>query len=149
MTEELSKYIEPIKGLSPFVQGKYIKVSTQFDPDKLEDLMKFLRNYKIDFSIYDELYPSMSDPGAYISYSYTNMQNGSKWKMTLGNHGWSGGIYEIDENTILTQLNNLFLHNKLKEIQIEGVSLFQHYKMKSEFDSKEENERLITIHSVK
>tara|TARA_Y100001978_G_C23645455_1_gene410520 strand:- start:691 stop:1140 length:450 start_codon:yes stop_codon:yes gene_type:complete len=147
MTKDLSDYIEPIKGLSPFVKGTYIKVSSQFDIDKLQGLIRFLSKKNIDFAIYDEFYPSMSDPGAYISYSNLEKENTTKWKMTLGNHGWSGGIYEIDESTVLAQLKNLIKHNKLKEIKIVGVPFFRNYNLKDELASKKENELILTLHS--
>ena len=60
----------------------------------------------LEFTFYDPLYPSPSDPGAYLSYR----PNNGTWKMTLGNHGWSGGIYEIEPSTICRQLKNL--HDK-------------------------------------
>lgn len=147
MTEELKEYIEAKKGLSSFVQGKYIKVTNQFEIGALGELISLLGQHKIEFAIYDELYPSMSDLGAYITYSKTGTNNGTKWRMTLGNHGWSGGIYEIDENTIIAQLKNLIINKKMDEIQVEGVSFFGHYEVKTETENRRKNAEIIALHS--
>ncbi len=57
------------------------------------ELLEFLKSHKLSIEFFDCLYPSPSDPGAYFSYS--SLKN--SWEITLGNHGWSGGIYKIDE----------------------------------------------------
>src|ERR1035437_9012508 len=76
----------------------------------LESMMKD----GIRFSFYDATYPSPSDPGAYFSYSPTN----GVWRMTLGNHGWSGGIYEVEAMVISSQLWSLYSRGALEPLQL-------------------------------
>jgi len=77
---------------------------------KLDDLFEILEKHKFKFDLFDLQYPQISDEGAYFSYTFDKV-----WKMTLGNHGWSGGIYTIDKNVIINQLTNLImLENRIK-----------------------------------
>lgn len=71
------------------------------------ELLVILRNNKIAFAIYDSLYPSSGDPGAYLDYSQEKNEKANSWSMTLGNHGWTGGIYTIDEYIMARQILNL------------------------------------------
>jgi hypothetical protein len=62
-----------------------------------KDIAGILRKFKETgdkFEIYDAYYPSPSDPGAYICYASYDDSSDS-FSMTLGNHGWTGGIYII------------------------------------------------------
>jgi len=96
----------------------------------------------LEFGLYDALYPSLSDPGAYLSYRPSN----GTWKMTLGNHGWSGGIYDIEPSTICSQLKNLHDKGLLKGLGLDGVCFFSHYALESQEKSRAMNERLRQIH---
>ena len=66
--------------------------------------------------------------------------------MTFGNHGWSGGIYEIDDMTICRQLMDLVTLGLLQSIEIDGVVFFSHYQLKSAEQSTAMNEKLLAIH---
>jgi hypothetical protein len=71
---------------------------------------------------------------------------GDKWQMTLGNHGWSGGIYLIEESTLIKQLMNLIRNNAL-EINVDGVCFFSHYTVKPESKSLEMEKEILKIHT--
>ena len=98
-----------------------------------------------EFALYDESYPSPSDPGAYFSYSPNSAQG--VWRMTLGNHGWSGGIYEIEERTICCQLKNLISKRRIDSIQIDKVCFFSHYQLEGSSSSSKMNTTLMAIHA--
>jgi hypothetical protein len=58
--------------------------------------MDVLLKQEVEFAFFDATYAPSSDSGAYFSYSPSN----SVWRMTFGNHGWSGGIYEIETTAV-------------------------------------------------
>lgn len=108
---------------------------------KLDDLFEIFENYKFKFDFFDRKYPQIFDEGAYFSYSYDKV-----WKMTLANHGWSGGIYIIDKKVIICQLKNLImLENKL-ELRIRKVNFLKQYSLKSDSENLEMNKKLEEIH---
>ncbi len=117
-----------------FDDGLSEKTFSRFLAAMMEDGM--------EFSLYDALYPSPSDPGAYLSYRPSN----GTWKMTLGNHGWSGGIYEIEPSTICRELKSLHDKGLLKGLKLGGGSFFSHYPLESQEKSYAMNERLRQIH---
>lgn len=146
---ELKEFINKTQGLE-FIDirnNRYIKVTEGFEIHNTAALLKCLRSNKIEFEFYDELYPSPTDPGAYLSYSLEGPIPNDQWNMTLGNHGWTGGIYQILDTTIITQLSDLINENKLKEIQISNVGFFSHYSLKDEKISREEDEYIRKIHT--
>ena len=96
-----------------------------------------------DFSLFDPKYPSPSDPGAYLSYSPRK----GKWRMTIGNHGWSGGIYVVEPSAIARQLYDLYINGLLPELQLEHVHFFSHYKPESDERNAKINELLRAIHA--
>jgi hypothetical protein len=112
----------------------------------LEQLLRVMKENGQEFAFYDEDYPSPSDPGAYFSYSPKNSAQGV-WRMTLGNHGWSGGIYEIEERTICCQLKNLVSRKRLDSIQIDNVCFFSHYQLEEDSSSSKMNTKIMTIHA--
>ena len=59
--------------------------------------------------------------------------------MTLGNHGWSGGIYQLDDETIAIQCFDLLRKKKLESLAFEDGSIFSHYDP----ESTESNTRMI------
>ncbi len=111
----------------------------------LTQLLLSLKTSGVDFSFYDCLYPSPTDSGAYISYSPTRTEP-NRWRMTLGNHGWSGGIYIIEKTILLAQLKNLIHSNNLSEIKIGKVGFFAHYTQESPSRNKRINEMLGKLH---
>jgi hypothetical protein len=67
--------------------------------------------------------------------------------MTLGNHGWSGGMYQIEESIILKQLENLIKKNLIQDIKIERVVFFSKYKNAETNRNQIVNERILEIHT--
>jgi hypothetical protein len=110
----------------------------------LDGLLQVLREYGEDFGFFDERYPSPSDPGAYFSYSPS--ETAGKWRMTLGNHGWTGGIYEIDDATICRQLKDLIAKKLLRSIEIDDVCFFSRKPAESASSSRSMNKKLLRIH---
>src|SRR5690606_4017750 len=96
----------------------------------IETLLNIFENYHSEFEFYDVKYPSPSDPGAYFSYSFFFSEK--KWKMTLGNHGWSGGIYTIENDNLLSQISDLIKSEKKIELKLSGVTFFSEYEEVSE-----------------
>ena len=109
---------------------------------KLDDLFEILEKHKFKFDLFDLQYPQISDEGAYFSYTFDKV-----WKMTLGNHGWSGGIYTIDKNVIINQLTNLIMLENRIELRIRNVNFFKQFTEKSESENLEMNKRLKDIHN--
>lgn len=94
------------------------------------------------FELFDPKYPSPSDPGAYLSYFPAN----GTWRMTLGNHGWSGGIYVVEFSVIVRQLYDLYKIGLLEPLQVDKVHFCSHYRPESAERNAKENELLISIH---
>ena len=113
----------------------------------VKPILNSLENWKNDFAFYDPIInPSSSDPGAYFSYSF-DVYN-TIWKMTYGNHGWSGGIYKIEKNTLFNQIENIIRIEKSIELETKDVAFFSHYHIKSDSENKEMNKELESIHSL-
>ena len=148
MNEDLVKEIENISGFN-FIDRKGEKVVKLFGKLTDQDFRAFvtvLRNYNKSFSIYDGLYPSMSDPGAYISYSQEKNELDGYWSMTLGNHGWSGGLYHIEESIIINQLNSLRRKNMITEIQIDKGVFLSNFNNVGDDMNEEINKILRQLH---
>jgi len=109
-------------------------------------MLNILRLHKIAFSLFDNLYPSKSDTGAYISYSQEQNDSENTWSMTLGNHGWSGGIYTIDDNNISIQIKNLISLNLMNRINISNVQFFKYDKENID-NNLNQNSLIYGIHS--
>lgn len=148
MNTELEKYIEENDGVDFFAKKNYIRIRSTFDTINLSTLLAILRTSKIDFGIYDYLYPSPSDPGAYISYSMDKVLEETNWSMTLGNHSWSGGIYQISEIAIANQLEDIIRKNKMIEIKIVDVAFFRNYSIKNALLSAEIENEIMSIHKL-
>lgn len=96
------------------------------------------------FEIHDVHYPTISDPGAYISYARYDPQ-AREWQMSLGNHGWSGGIYVIRHEVVVCQLLNLA--NSVGEVELmSDAAFFSHYEPEPPEKNEEMNARLAKIH---
>ncbi|HYH67884.1 MAG TPA: hypothetical protein VD866_24515 [Urbifossiella sp.] len=114
-------------------------------PDStLAELLHVLWECGEDFGFDDERYPSPSDPGACFSYSPS--ETAGKWRMTLGNHGWTGGIYEIDEDTIRRQLQDLIAKKLLRSIEVGDVCFFSRKSAEGAAASRAMNKKLLRIH---
>lgn len=108
---------------------------------KLDDLFEIFEKHKFKFDLFDRKYPQISDEGAYFSYSFDKV-----WKMTLGNHGWSGGIYTIDKTVIVNQLTSLIMLENKIELEIQNANFFRHFTEKSNSENFEMNKKLEEIH---
>lgn len=125
--------------------GSYVRLTNETSKSSLDQLLKILKEMKSEFTFYDEQYPSPSDPGAFFSYSRERAQEDS-WSMTLGNHGWTGGIYQIRNEVLCLQLMDLISCSAIDVIQLNNVHFFSHYMPMGEEDNVNTNDILVTIH---
>jgi hypothetical protein len=139
--------IERIAGMA--VTGKSgaraVILSADATLDEVRNLIFALRDASAQLSVYDAAYPSPSDPGAYFTYSCGKAAAG-RWSMTLGNHGWTGGIYQVEDDTIAVQVFDLLKKGQLTELQFEGGCFFAHYDHESEERNLEMNRRIQSLH---
>ncbi len=145
MRGALARRVNAIDGCR-YVRGRPRRIDL---PDALPDstldaLLEVLRECGEDFGFHDERYPSPSDPGADFSYSPSETEG--KWRMTLGNHGWTGGIYEIDGGTIRRQVKDLVARKLLRSIEVGDVCFFSHKPAESAASSRAMNKKLLRIH---
>ncbi len=110
---------------------------------EFSDLLAALMRDKTEFSLHDPSYPSPSDPGAYMSYS----PHEGNWRMTLGNHGWSGGIYDIRPATLSRQIYSLYASGRLSSLGLDRVGFLGHYRPASAEANDEMNLRLLELHA--
>lgn len=136
-----------IDGLS-ILNIKTIEFHSNVTLDTILQLLGLLHQHQTAFSFYDALYPSVSDPDAHFDYQPTKNETAITFLMTLGNHGWSGGIYEISENTIATQIFNLISQNHLQSISIDKVRLFTHHPLKDVAQNLKQNELICGLHTT-
>ncbi len=141
--------VEKIEGLSIVENSnsRIVEFSNLITKESIKSLLALLRENKIAFSFHDSLYPSASDPGAYIDYSQEQNSSENTWSMTLGNHGWSGGIYTIEEKNIVIQINNLVRNSLLNSIRIDNVKIFSHYDKQNIDFNRNQNALIYGIHS--
>lgn len=140
-----SKMISELKELGVSIIANYI-IITNDDIHLVKQILLTLENWENDFAFYDPVInPSYSDPGAYFSYSFEPVND--IWIMTYGNHGWSGGIYKIEKNTLIRQIENIIRIAKSIELETENVAFFSHYQHKSISENKAMNNELEVIHS--
>lgn len=123
-------------------RGRAVPLGENINEDVIKYLLEEMKMSGIEFCFYDPEFPSPSDPGAYFSYSPSS----GLWRMTLGNHGWSGGIYIIGDQALLTQLQNLHFLGLLKLLELEGVCFFSHYASETDIKNKEMNDLILQIH---
>ncbi|MEO1410744.1 MAG: hypothetical protein AAFW73_12740 [Bacteroidota bacterium] len=92
---QLRRYLDQREGLRwTQVDGQeWIDWSPSVDLAEMDALLAVLWDQGYELTFYDEYYPSPSDPGAYFRYTTQKTNGPQHWSMTLGNHGWSGGIY--------------------------------------------------------
>lgn len=125
---------------------EYISIDKLVRTDDINELLKLLRTEKIQISFHDNVHPTISDPGAYFSYSTEKSNDDKHWSMTYGNHGWSGGIYQIRDFVLAKQIISLIKKEELTRIQISGVVFFSHYDLKSEDDNKKKDSEIQEMH---
>lgn len=93
----LAKFIELNLNFSLVNKGdtSFITISKSVKIEDIEFLLEKLWDEKFEIAFHDTIHPTLSDPGAYFSYSTEKSENKNVWSMTYGNHGWSGGIYHL------------------------------------------------------
>tara|TARA_B100000795_G_C22446659_1_gene304065 strand:+ start:39 stop:518 length:480 start_codon:yes stop_codon:yes gene_type:complete len=124
---------------------KLIQVNKSSTIKEINNLISVLKSDKYELAFHDTVHPTLSDPGAYFSYSTKKSKNGY-WSMTYGNHGWAGGIFQIKESTVAYQIYNLIQKGKLNQIQITNVVFFNNFKMESTSKSVNKDKELFNMH---
>ena len=143
---DLSGLLNQLKGIG--IKNKQINIANDTPFENILALLKILRTHSVSFALYDSYYPSPSDPGAYLDYSQELNETADSWSMTLGNHGWSGGIYTINENNIALQIHNLVRNNQIDSIKIENVKIASHYDKENIDRNRNRNALLYGIHAT-
>jgi hypothetical protein len=138
--------------------ARHIEFSGAVADHALRRILRALNRAGQEFTFYDPLYPSPPDPhdpGSYFKYSPSARRKWRDvlgfgrpiWRMTLGNHGWSGGIYEIEERTICRQLQHLIARGLLKSIDLDRVYFSSHYAPEDRASNRRENAAILRAHS--
>lgn len=131
-------------------KGKTALPLIALDLMEAKELIGLVRAKTFGLRFYDALYPSTSDdPGAY--FACLPLDN-SSWQVTLGNHGWSGGIYRVPEDLIALQLSAdptlRRCPSGLPDIQIGEVPFFAHYKAMTPDESGAFCGKLRALHAM-
>ena len=157
------KYLKSILGmnktkLEEFLSGQdflkltrengieYVMIDKRVGTDDINELLKLLKTENYQISFHDNVHPTLSDPGAYFSYSTEKSADDKHWSMTYGNHGWSGGIYQIRDFILAKQIISLIKKEELTRIQISDVVFLSHYDLKPEEDSKKKGAEIQEMH---
>ena len=127
---------------------EYVNILKSSKLHEINSLLEIIRNEGMEIAFHDTIHPTISDPGAYFSYSTIKATNSNVWSMTYGNHGWSGGIYQIKNETISKQIYNLIQNNKIDKIKITGVVFFNKMEVKSEIESNKKDLEISTMHDL-
>lgn len=125
---------------------EYVNIDKLVGTDDIKDLLEILRTEKYQIAFHDNVHPTLSDPGAYFSYSSEKSVDDKHWSMTYGNHGWSGGIYQIRDFILARQIISLIKKEELTRIQISDVVFFSHYDLKSEDISNKKGSEIDEMH---
>jgi len=125
---------------------EYVYIDKLAGTDEVKELLVILRTEKYQIAFHDNVHPTISDPGAYFSYSTEKSIDDNHWSMTYGNHGWSGGIYQIRDFVLAKQIISLIKKEELTRIQISDVVFFSHYDLKSEDESKKKGSEIQEMH---
>ncbi|KFF00938.1 hypothetical protein IX39_10055 [Chryseobacterium formosense] len=144
-TTKESKLVIELRKIDLSLENKKKIILNSLSIDLIESMLIIFENEKAEFSFYDPKYYPSTDPGAYFSYSFQSSD--SSWNMTLGNHGWSGGIYTIDRTVIIKQIASIINLTTRIEIEIENVNFFSNYQQKNVSQNEEQNLKLLKIHS--
>ena len=135
-------------GITNKQNSSVITIANDTSFENIIAVVKILITHKVAFALFDSYYPSPSDPGAYLSYSQEQNETENAWSMTLGNHGWSGGIYTITENNIALQIYNLVRNNLIDSIEIDKVIFSSHYEKEDIDRNRNKNALLYGIHAT-
>jgi hypothetical protein len=125
---------------------EYVGIDKSVGTDEISQLLALLREKKSGITFHDTVHPTISNPGAYFSYSTEKSVDDKHWSMTCGNHGWSGGIYQIRDFTLAQQIISLVKKEELSRLQISDVGFFSHYDVKSEAESKTMDAEIQEMH---
>jgi len=125
---------------------EYLSIDKNVGTDEISQLLTLLRDEKLEITFHDSVHPTISDPGAYFSYSTVKSVDDNHWSMTYGNHGWSGGIYQIRDFILANQITSLIKKEELSRIQISDVVFFSDYEVKSEDESKKKGSEIQEMH---
>lgn len=125
---------------------EYLEIDKSVSTDDISELLILLREEKYEITFHDTVHPTISDPGAYFSYSTVKSLDDKHWSMTYGNHGWSGGVYQIRTFTLASQIISLIKKEQLTRIQISNVIFFSNYDLKSEDESKKKESEIQEMH---
>lgn len=107
------------------LDGKRYALSAAAPYESYVQLIELLSYAMLGFSLYDPRYPSPSDPGAYLDF-FLRGPNDKDWRMTLGNHGWSGGAYIFSPGFVVDYLSSTVRNGSVGTIEV-GTSGFRHY----------------------
>lgn len=142
------KFIKKIQSMEVEIDKStyFIKFSKTVTKHEIIELLNELWNCEFEMSFHDSIHPTISDPGAYFSYSTIKTKGKGFYSMTYGNHGWSGGIFHVRIETISQQIYNLVSKDELNKIQITDVSFFSHYKIKTKNESETKDEEIYQMH---
>lgn len=124
----------------------YVYIDKLVGTDDVKNLLNVLKSEKYQIAFHDNVHPTVSDPGCYFSYSSQKSIDDNHWSMTCGNHGWSGGIYQIRDFILARQIMSLIKKEELTRIQISDVIFFSYYMLKSEDESKKKGAEISDMH---
>lgn len=124
----------------------FIGIEKETGTDDISKLLKLLHEEKMEIFFHDTVHPTYSDPGAYFSYSTKKSKNKEHWSMTYGNHGWSGGIYQINDFVVAQQILSLIKKDQMDKIQISNVGFFDDLPLKSEEESEKKSSEIAEMH---
>ncbi len=142
------KFIKKIYSMEVAIDKNtyFIKFSQTVTKQEIIELLNELWDCEFEMSFHDSIYPTISDPGAYFSYSTIKTNGKGFFSMTYGNHGWSDGIFHIRIETISQQIYNLICKGELNKIQITEVVFFSHYEIKTKKESETKDEEVYQMH---
>ena len=127
------------------ISEKRYSIDPTADRSIFNQVVNALAANKLGFSIYDREYPSPSDPGAYLCFFLRETTDG-EWRLTLGNHGWSGGAYILPVDFVSSYLRVLFEARKITYFDV-GSRGAKHYADESPESTSKLMSLLKRIHS--
>lgn len=125
---------------------EYLNIDPLVGNDDIKNVLKILKTEKYQIAFHDNVHPTLSDPGAYFTYSTEKSIDANHWSMTQEHHGWSGGIYQIRDFILAQQIISLIKKEELTRIQISDVVFFSQYDLISEDDSKKKGLEIQEMH---
>ena len=136
----MNSHIQDILALVDSFDGKgklALPAGTLTLPDTTT-LLARLREDDLGVAYFDSHYPELTDPGAYFScVPHIN----ATWRMTLGNHGWTGGIYTMPDSLLSLQLT------RSSELFVGEVAFFSKYPEQTAEKNSAECAKIRALHS--